>query len=158
MPPKKSSPVATGERISLEAYRALLAAGTSAGGRAPRVKRQSPEEDLQRTCFEWISLRMARYPILRFALHVPNGGKRPKGEAGKMKAMGVKKGFPDIITPLAFGKWRGFAAELKSSTGRVSAEQEEWLGALAESGWLTGVCRSLGEFELLVGKYLKSRL
>lgn len=125
----------------------LLAAGTKI-----KTRRASPEEDLQRVCFEWASIKQRQYAILKWLIHVPNGGKRPKGEAGKLKALGVKPGVPDILLPRPSpqGRWKGLAIELKSSTGRVSPDQREWLDIHVEDGWCVGVARTLDEFVVLV--------
>lgn len=54
------------------------------------------------SCVEWIDLMLPLYPVLEWIIHVPNGGKLPRGLAGKLKAMGVKKGVPDILLPLPY--------------------------------------------------------
>ena len=84
------------ESINIGQYKALVAAGA-----VPKLqkKREAPEEDIQRACMEWTLLWVARHPILRWMLHVPNGLKRPRGEAGKLKALGTKPGFPDLTLP-----------------------------------------------------------
>lgn len=140
--------------IDIGQYRALIAAGN-----IPKIKkkRASPEEDLHRACMEWVALSSARYPILRWMLHVPNGGKRPRGEAGKLKALGTKPGYPDLTLPRLNQGWRGLAVELKSSTGTVSSYQQEWLDAFADDGWLVVVCRSLDEFTGATMLYLNGQ-
>lgn len=140
------------ERMSTSQYRAMLATG-----QVPKVKikRASPEEDLQRDCMEWIRRSTGRYPILRWMVHVPNGGKRPKGEAGKLKAMGTKPGYPDLTLPRRYTRWPGLAVELKSSTGQVSTDQKDWLGAFVADGWLVAVCRSLDEFIAVLQVFLE---
>jgi len=148
----------------VEQYRAYL--NTQAGnsrsdpkatpGRR-RVVRQSPEEDLQRTCMEWVSLMQNKYPVLNWIFHAPNGGKRPRGEAGKLKAMGVKKGFPDLFLPKVCGQWMGLAIELKSPTGKTSPDQDDWLCMLQGQGYLCAVCRTFTEFEARVLEYLMSK-
>lgn len=87
-------------------------------------------------------------------MHVPNGGKRPRGEAGKLKAMGAKKGFPDLVLPRRCGQWTGLAIELKAPDGYPTKEQKEWLAALEEEGYLTGICRTSAEFRALLDAYL----
>jgi len=91
---------------------------------------------------------------LAWMIHVPNGGKRPRGEAGKLKAMGAKPGFPDLFLPKVCSGWTGLAIELKSPTGRLSAAQGGWLTELKGEGYLCAVCRTFGEFEATVNKYL----
>lgn len=86
-------------RMSVAEYRALSAAER-------RVAHRGREEDaLHVSCVEYLMLQEASYPILRYAIHVPNGGKRGKAEAGRFKAMGVKAGVPDIPLPLRNGRW-----------------------------------------------------
>lgn len=145
-------------------YRVLVAKGTitlpssSASEKTSKgAKRASPEEDLHRSCFEWADLQTMRHPILQYLVHVPNGGARSKGEAGKLKAMGTKPGIPDFVLPRARGSWRGLAIELKSDTGRLKEEQKFWLRGLEAEGYLTSVCRSLEAFEALVLAFLNGK-
>lgn len=139
--------------MSLAEYKALLSGAVGARS----ASRATPEDDLHRACIEWVELSCLRHPILKWMKHTPNGGKRPKGEAGKLKAMGVKKGYPDIDLPLSHGAWKGLAIELKSPTGRVSPDQQEWLDRLAADGWLVGVARTLDEFIAITNQYLKGK-
>ncbi len=146
-----SVPVAA-ERMSTADFRQMLAAGAI---QKVRVKRASPEEDLHRSCMEWVLLSASRHPILKWMVHVPNGGKRPKGEAGKLKAMGAKPGYPDLTLPRRAGPWTGLAIELKSPTGTVSQDQKEWLTAFLAEGWLVAVVRSLDDFIAVVQVFLE---
>ena len=142
------------DRIDIGQYRALIAAGN-----IPTVKkkRSSPEEDLHRACIELVVLSTARYPLLRWMIHVPNGGKRPRGEAGKLKALGTKPGYPDLTLPRRHHHWSGLAIELKSSIGKLTRDQREWLDAFEEDGWLVSVCRTLEEFESTLKRYLEGK-
>jgi hypothetical protein len=131
--------------ISIAEYRSL----TPLARRHRQRKRQrqiSLEEAIQRACVEWSRLQSPRYPLLAWLVHVPNGGIRPKGEAGKLKAMGVNAGLPDILIPRRSGIWTGLAVEIKSPTGRLSRNQAKWLDAFAADGWCVAVVRSLEEF------------
>lgn len=141
-------------RLSLADYKRLVATGVV--GKPKR--RASPEEDLHKACIEWVGLQKRRYPLLHWLVHVPNGGKRPKGEAGKLKAMGTKAGFPDLLLPRRNLQWQGLVIELKSDTGRVSKDQAEWLEAFKADGYLVGVARTLEQFQELVLRYLKGRM
>ncbi len=83
---------------------------------------------------------------LKLAFHIPNGGTRNRAEAGKLKAMGVKAGVPDIFLPVARGAYHGCFIELKRpadrgrSVGIVSDKQLEWLRALQDQGYYVAVC------------------
>ena len=79
--------------------------------------------------------------------HVPNGGRRGKREAGRLKAEGVAAGVPDY---LVFSGPRGsrlrhlagIAVELKRRKGgRVEPVQTEWLVQLERLGWHAFVAR-----------------
>lgn len=146
------------ESISITDYREMLQGGSKVNlTGSTKKKRNAPEEDLHRACVEWADLAAGRYPLLRRMIHVPNGGKRSKGEAGKMKAMGVKKGVPDLLLPLPSGGYAGLAVELKAHGGKVTSEQDEWLDCFGQAGWLTGVCYSLQEFIDLAGRFLDQK-
>lgn len=83
---------------------------------------------------------------LNMAFHIPNGGTRNKAEAGKLKAMGVKAGVPDIFLPVPRGPYHGLFVELKrpadrgKSVGIVSEAQMEWLRRLQDQGYYVAVC------------------
>lgn len=78
--------------------------------------------------------------------HCPNGGSRHPGEARRLKAMGVKRGVPDVLIfdPPPNGIAHGAALEIKRSgdggrKGVLTPEQREWLDALKERGWAATV-------------------
>jgi hypothetical protein len=142
----------SGQTYSVQEYRALMAGQQLVSNSKP--KRKTPEEDLHRMCFEWACLMSKTHPVLGWMVHVPNGGKRPHGEAGKLKALGVKPGFPDLVVPKKNLYWSGLAIELKSLVGKVSPEQKSWLTGFEEEGYLCAVCRDFSEFEVAVKKYL----
>lgn len=144
------------DHVPAAQYLALLASGQLGGRSASCAKpRSSPEEDMHRICFEWVELLQPQYPILRWLFHCPSGGKRPRGEAGKLKGMGTKPGVPDFLLPRQYRKWAGLAVELKSDTGRLSTPQKEWLDAFKQDGYVTAVCRTLDEFRVVVMHYLQ---
>lgn len=146
-------------RMSAADYRALLPnlSSTRPPSKTSRGSHGNPEEALQRACFEWILLTEPMHPILKWLTHIPNGGKRSKGEGGKLKAMGVRKGLVDFMLPRKHLGWQGLAVELKSPDGRLTVEQREWLEALGSDGYLTAECRTLDEFQGVVKRYLKGR-
>lgn len=146
-------------RMSASDFNAhLLANPVVSGGNYSKnkrgPKRASPEEDLHRLVFEWILAMQATHPILKYMIHVPNGGARSKGEAGKLKAMGVRKGVADFICPFQSGPWPGFACELKAPKGLCTPDQEDFLDKAKNDGWITGVCYSLDQFVDMVNLFL----
>lgn len=148
------------ENMSLAKYRELVAKGSSV--RLGNKKRQTgtnaqEEEALQRACFVWLDMASGTHEILRYAFHPANGGKRSKGEAGKLKAMGVKKGVPDILLPLPWRGYSGLAVELKSQKGVLTPEQVDWLEQAGKGGYLTAVCRDLECFIAAVKTFLAGK-
>lgn len=56
------------------------------------------------------------------------------------RAMGVKKGVPDLCLPVPRGKYHGLYIELKTETGRTSEAQEWWGEQLLGQGYFWEVC------------------
>lgn len=125
------------------------------GARSPSPMKVS-EDDLQISCFQWIDLMRPAHPILEWIIHVPNGGKRPRGAAGKLKAMGVKPGVLDVLLPLPFNGWAGLAIEMKVGSNKTTEQQDDWLEVLQASGYYTAVCYTLEDFMFHVGCFLAS--
>jgi len=135
-------------RISIAQFKEL------GQGAHARRKRNTEEEDLQILCMEWVDLNVRVYPALKWLQHTPNGGKRTAAEAGRLKAMGVKSGFPDLTLHKRTGLWAGAAIEMKAEKGKPTTDQIEWLQHFRNEGYMTAICRSLDEFIEVVRIYL----
>ena len=57
-----------------------------------------------------------------------------------LKLMGGRAGVPDLCLPVPRGKYHGLYIELKTVTGRATAEQEWWGDRLLEQGYFWEVC------------------
>lgn len=114
------------------------------------------EDDLQISCFQWIELMRPAHPILEWVIHVPNGGKRPRGAAGKLKAMGVKPGVLDVLLPLPYNGWSGLAIEMKVGSNKTTEQQDDWLDVFEASGYYTAVCYTLETFMGHVNRFLST--
>ena len=102
---------------------------------------RNPSEEAQQTAFFcWCVMQFDHLPVLRFAFAIPNGGKRDKITAGKLKAQGVKPGVPDVMVPVPVGRWPGLWLELKKVGGTPSAEQREWQAFLVSQGYAHRIC------------------
>jgi hypothetical protein len=112
------------------------------------------EAQEQASVFEWAAWAAKRTPELNLLYHVPNGGSRNVVEAVHLKQQGVKSGVPDIVLPVARGKYHGLYIELKTLRGRVSDTQKQWLDALRNQGYAAIVCRSADEARAMIGRYL----
>ena len=75
----------------------------------------------------------------------PAGEYRTKATGGRLKGMGLKRGWPDLQILYA-GRLHGL--ELKTRKGRLSPEQAERHREIREAGGVVEVCRSLAEVEL----------
>lgn len=80
------------------------------------------EDEEQIALMQWASVMSGRYPELHLMYHIPNGGARSKPEAARFKAMGVKKGVPDIHLPVARGQHHSLYIELKRQHGAGPAK------------------------------------
>lgn len=138
-------------------------APTTAPGKVAAARSTRPpapmkisEDDLQIACFEWIELMRPAHPILEWVIHVPNGGKRPRGAAGKLKAMGVKPGVLDVLLPLPYNGWSGLAIEMKVGANKTTEQQDDWLDVFHASGYYTAVCYRVEDFMAHVNRFLGS--
>lgn len=77
---------------------------------------------------------------LKWLFHIPNGGSRHIAEAGKLKAMGVKSGVPDLFLPIMRNGRGGLWIELKKIGGIVSKEQCDWIVLLVDQGYAARIC------------------
>jgi hypothetical protein len=109
------------------------------------------EEQEQEALCEWLRLHNITFH------HSPNEGMHAVQYRVKQKALGVSKGFPDVmIFDKPAGEWfvdgigsmpfSGVAIELKRRKGGVtSPEQQQWLSALESRGWVVNVCKGADE-------------
>lgn len=118
-----------------------------------------PLEEVEQAClFRWAGYQMAAMPELGLLHAIPNGGKRGKAEAARMKAGGVKAGVPDMCLPVSRGTYHGLYIELKRQQGgRVSEAQTWWLDKLRDQGYAAFVCYGWEEAAQVLQDYLMGR-
>ena len=113
------------------------------------------EAQEQESLFRWIAYMMVRFPELELLFHIPNGGSRDPREAHNLRMQGVRAGVPDLMLPVARGKWHGLFIEMKRQDGgRMSAEQKAWAAKLMEHGYLAVVCRGWIAAANVIKEYL----
>jgi hypothetical protein len=105
-----------------------------------------PEEQLQRSVVDLLQIYENR-GLLAFC-HVGNGEWRHKATGGRLKAMGVRAGVPDLLVWADGG--RGFGVELKAGAGKLSPAQTFWHATLETLGHRVYVVRSLDEMEAVL--------
>lgn len=114
------------------------ACGALAGRARSAVQRVS-EEAIQRAVVDLLG-RAAR-PGVVFT-HMPSGEARHKAVAGKLKGLGVKPGWPDLLI-VAGGQLYGL--ELKTIAGRVSHAQKAAHAELTAAGAIVAVAYGIDE-------------
>lgn len=110
------------------------------------------EHQLQCACVEWFSYQ---YPQMRHNLFaVPNGGKRSKTTAGKLKAEGVLSGVADMIFLKRSGDYGALLIEFKTAKGNQTLAQKEWERKITADGYKYVIVRSLEQFINVIKEYL----
>lgn len=116
---------------------------------------QGNESEEQIALFQWAEMMSRRYSELSLLYHIPNGGARSKGTAGRLKAEGVKSGVPDICLPVAKGKYHGLYIEMKVGNNKPTPNQVKWLDALREQGYQAKVCYGWVEASKEIESYMR---
>lgn len=112
------------------------------------------EDTEQMGVIAWCSWKRQQYPELALLHHCPNGGRRNKAEAVKLKQMGVVAGVPDLHLPVPKGIYNGLYIEMKHGEGRLEKEQRTFLKAAAEYGNYCVVCYGAEEAIGIIKDYL----
>ena len=110
------------------------------------------EDELQIAIRQELDAMAEQDPRLRRFHHSPNGGHRSKREGAVFRAMGVRAGFPDLIYPAPVGGYTGIAFELKTASGRVSPEQDDWCAWLKGQGYYVATPRTVAEVLVAVNE------
>lgn len=114
------------------------------------------EHDDQKALIRWADMA---YPEFRGRLAaVPNGGQRNAIVAAKLKAEGVRRGFPDLMLLVPRHGFYGLFIEMKRETGgRLSPEQADWLEWLAAQGFMAVVCKGFQAAKDTITSYLDQK-
>lgn len=105
------------------------------------------ESQHQITLFKWSmqpSIRQ-QYPELKYLFHIKNETTAGAAQVAVDRAMGVKKGVPDLFLPVARGAFSGLFIEMKTEKGRASQEQKWWLKEMIDQGYAAEVCHGWKE-------------
>jgi hypothetical protein len=121
----------------------------------PRRRPIEREHFEQKALFDWAYYQCGKTPELALLYAIPNGGKRAKAGAGKLKAEGVKAGVPDICLPVPCGKYHGLYIELKAEGGRASDSQRSWMAALAAQQYRVHLCIGWHAAKAVIEEYLR---
>lgn len=110
------------------------------------MRRRHDEDNHQAALIRWADWQTPQHPELAMLCHMPNGGKRDKVQAARLKAQGVKAGYPDLLLDVPRGTFHGLRIELKApaddgrKAGTASPEQRKWLADLTAQGYRAVIC------------------
>ena len=112
------------------------------------------EHQEQAALIEWRDWMTPRYPALQWLFAIPNGGKRDKITAARLKAEGVQPGVPDLFLPVV-GRTGGAGLwiEMKTNTGRLSLDQQRWRDHLVDH-YDYALCRNWIDAARVICTYL----
>lgn len=120
----------------------------------PRKKRNRSEELEQEKFNAWFDEFL--WPIGYRWFHPANGGSRNPIEGAKFKRLGVKRGVPDVVLPMAKKSYHGLVIEFKRIDGKMSdlsVEQEEWLEWFKGQKWSVNVAFGFDHAKQIVIDY-----
>jgi len=115
------------------------------------------ESQEQIAFFQYVDLKLLKkYPFLdKLLLAIPNGGKRSKGVAGKLKAEGVRSGASDIVLLYPSKEFHYLCIEMKFGTNKQSPNQKDFEKRVDEHGGLYQLCYSSKDALSVLMWYLK---
>ena len=104
------------------------------------------ESQEQITVVRWFDLRhrdlKGRLIAVPNGAHLAGSGEQRAAKMTRMKAEGLRPGFPDLFLPVPAHGFHGLAIEMKRQKGSsTSPEQIEWLEWLAGQGYMTALCK-----------------
>lgn len=105
---------------------------------APKLREDVEQQHL----IEWAAWQANLHPELDLLYHVPNEGKRTKAAGGKQKAMGLRRGVPDLCLPVARNGAHGLYIEMKVNRNKPTKDQLWWHEQLMKQGYQVAVCYS----------------
>jgi len=108
-------------------------------GPRPKKRRAAPEAGLQKAILQYCLWRGI------FAHHSPNEGKRTAITGRRMKAEGMRSGYPDLT---CVGRGNVLFLELKAPGGVLSDAQKQCHANMRRAGARLAVVRSVEEAEI----------
>lgn len=112
---------------------------------------RNEEARLQTMCVRWFDLQ---YPTKKLQLFsIPNEGVRNPVNGARMKAMGRRKGAPDMVLLASGGRVVFF--EFKSEKGKISPEQKAFHETIRGWGGVIYIVKSFDDFCEIVSSEIK---
>lgn len=113
------------------------------------------EHQIQVTFFQWWDAwAPTKGHPSQLCFAIPNGGKRSRAVAGKLKAEGVKKGVADVCLAIPMDQFHGLFLEFKRPGGKPTPEQAAFLYEVRRRGYNALVVWTVQEAIRAVQQYL----
>lgn len=123
-------------------------------GNKPKRNVSHQEDNIQEAFFNTARMIFPKLDKLLFA--VPNGGKRDKKEAVRLKKQGVVTGIADILCLVSNNTHTMLCLETKIESGKQSVEQIQFQKQVEDAGGLYLIYRNAAEGIEILKKYLKT--
>ena len=121
----------------------------------PKKKHGNEESAMQCALIKWWSVACKAYGIPeRLLFSIPNGGRRDPLAMIFLKREGLRPGVCDLFLSLPGHNSAGLFIELKTSTGKVSADQMQFIEDVRKFGYRAYVCRSFDEARKVITDYI----
>ena len=120
------------------------------------MKRKIGSESLeQQAVIAFCNYQKWRLPDADRIYHIPNGGKRSKTEALRLKAEGVKPGVSDLCLPVPMNGYHGMYIEMKrpDHKNKPTEDQRDWLDYFNRAGYKAVVCYGYEEAVTEIQRY-----
>ena len=125
-----------------------------------------PEEQAQIQLVEWADMWFrTQHPEYMMTyedgskiaplIAIPNEGKRSPQLGKKMKRMGLRPGFHDLMLLVASGGYRGLIIEMKIKPNTVNPNQRAWAAWYIKNNYKSAVCWSFDEAKNAIEKYMR---
>ena len=118
--------------------------------KAPRIVRSELAVHMQVAAYLRRAMPQPDFPVLWW--HTPNGEKRDQRTAAKLRAMGVLPGVADFLFIMPNGQ--AAFLELKSATGALSGDQEQFRFRVRQNGCGYATARTLDEAVVILERWL----
>lgn len=116
------------------------------------------EHQIQASFIRWCELMSSKYEGLDKIFAIPNGGKRNKFVAMKLKREGVRAGVPDLFLPVSKIGYHGLFIEFKTPKNKQTTTQRQYAEYLIDAGYAYYVVRSLESAIVLIRSYYAEKL
>lgn len=99
-----------------------------------------------------------QYPKLSpLLIHVPNGVHANAVVGSRLKKMGQRTGFPDLVLFYRTDEYDGLMIEMKTLKGKLSDHQKFYADFLNRNGYLCETARSFDDAKHIIDRYLDEK-